>query len=321
MSIVTDKLTGYWHYKQGFEGNTWRNISPETKGRYNATVIGALLHPDGVYFDGVDDIAFVNGMHKGGGARTVEIVYKLKTLNSSQSVYFLVYDEDFGIMLYNLESMYKGYLIGVVYDSDYDFDEPILVGGMPDESVFVTITITRDNNLDSVFYINGVKVANSSFIPTDVDYLTDLSICGGNNYYYTGGLVKSVKSYDKALTPQEVAQNFAVGYENTGLTEESANTIPSATIISQSRNKISNITAVNSSIVKFKFDQDVTEWRVRTGGNSQDTGILADSGEIVKEGTEIQAEVDWTELSIEGANRINIYGKNNSGWTPYIANS
>lgn len=39
---------------------------------------------------------------------------------------------------------------------------------------------------------------------------------------------------------------------------------------------------------------------------------------VFSAGTELIAEIDWTELQQEGQNRINIYGKGLDGqWTPY----
>jgi hypothetical protein len=97
---------------------------------------------------------------------------------------------------------------------------------------------------------------------------------------------------------------------------------PAVTIVNISAptadNTLSDETNMDRATITFKFDQDVTEWRVRTVGTDPETGILADSGGAVSAGTEITAEVDWTELYGEGQNRVNIYGKNASGqWTPY----
>lgn len=91
---------------------------------------------------------------------------------------------------------------------------------------------------------------------------------------------------------------------------------PTVTIVSQSQQKVSDENGVDRATVTFTFDQDVTEWKVNVLGSSHDTGTLADSGGAVTQGTEITAEIDYTELYQEGQNRINIYGKNGE-WTPY----
>lgn len=93
---------------------------------------------------------------------------------------------------------------------------------------------------------------------------------------------------------------------------------PICTIVSLSKSKISDESGMNQSLLTFKFDQAVTEWRVRTIGVDPDTGILADSGGAVAANTEIIARIEWNELYQEGSNRINIYGRNADGqWTVY----
>lgn len=92
---------------------------------------------------------------------------------------------------------------------------------------------------------------------------------------------------------------------------------PLPTVISVSRGKISDETGVNSAVIRFKFDTDVTQWSVNVMGVSSDTGTIADSGGNVTAGTEITASIEWNELYQEGQNKVNIYGLNSFGWTPY----
>lgn len=95
-------------------------------------------------------------------------------------------------------------------------------------------------------------------------------------------------------------------------------TPPSVNIISVSRSKISAQSGVNSSVIKFTFSEDVTEWRIRRDGVSYETGVLIASGGAVTAGVEAQATILNTHLNIEGQNRINIYSKDASGnWTTY----
>lgn len=310
MSIVKDGLVGYWHYKQGFKNGSWENISPNTKGRFNGVVTGAVMQSDGVYFDGIDDSVKIPSIRDTSFGVTFEVVFKVPSVNQGASIIFS--DSDLGILIYNIPPTLNGYLIGI--DSN---DMPYTVGSLPPSNVLMTATITIDLNTKTVFYINGVKIGNSNYTPYS-NIVLDVYIMGVYNYgIFQKGTIKSAKLYNKALTQQEVLQNYAVGHDNIGLDEGQPVAIPKATIISQSRNKISKIETVDRSIVRFKFDQDVTEWKVRTGGSNPDTGILADNGNEVKAGVEITAEVDWTELQQEGQNKINIYGKNTAGWTSY----
>jgi hypothetical protein len=92
---------------------------------------------------------------------------------------------------------------------------------------------------------------------------------------------------------------------------------PSVTVISVDHVKISNKSGIDRAIVTFKFDTDVTSWSVNVMGTSQTTGTIAESGGAVMSGIGITATIDYSELYQEGGNRVNIYGQNSLGWTPY----
>lgn len=117
---------------------------------------------------------------------------------------------------------------------------------------------------------------------------------------------------------------------------------PKVTIHSISKAKISDESDVDRSLVNFSFDTPVNEFTVNVLGVSHSTGNVAEHGiknistianrtvqelsnltvsEIreYKANTEIQAEIDWTELYQEGSNQVNIYGKSLDGqWTAYL---
>jgi hypothetical protein len=88
---------------------------------------------------------------------------------------------------------------------------------------------------------------------------------------------------------------------------------PIVTIVSVDRVKVSDEVGMNKANVVFTFDQNITQWTVNVMGVSYDTGTIADSGNSVTAGTQITAEIDFTELYSEGDNQVNIYGRNSSG--------
>jgi hypothetical protein len=116
---------------------------------------------------------------------------------------------------------------------------------------------------------------------------------------------------------------------------------PIVTIVSVDRVKISANDGVNKSIVTFAFDVPVQAYTVNDLGVSYNTGTIADSKSLyvsdlsnntvssissktvkeirqIDETVNIQAEIDHNELSQEGDNRINIYGKSLDGtWSSY----
>jgi hypothetical protein len=117
---------------------------------------------------------------------------------------------------------------------------------------------------------------------------------------------------------------------------------PSVNIVGISLPTISDEIGMNKTNITFTFDIDVTEYTVNVIGTSHLTGRVAHTGNalnimemanmtvlelsqqtvkqvgVIVGGTEIVAEVDYTELYQEGMNRVNIYGKNTEGvWTTY----
>lgn len=96
-----------------------------------------------------------------------------------------------------------------------------------------------------------------------------------------------------------------------------SSSVPLVSSIVTNKSKISDETGMNQSVITFQFDKNVEQYVARLNGSNQDTGVLIDSGGAVLANTNIQITVDWNELASEGLNRINIYGKNASGWTPY----
>ena len=82
---------------------------------------------------------------------------------------------------------------------------------------------------------------------------------------------------------------------------------------------ISDELNMNQSIITVQFDKDVTQYVARLNGIDHNTGALVHDGGSVIFGENAEIVVDWNELSSEGENRINIYGKDANGlWTPYI---
>lgn len=142
---------------------------------------------------------------------------------------------------------------------------------------------------------------------------TDTSVSPNTSYQY------KVRAFDMAGNNSiDVIENIITPSPYVAPTPEP---VPSKTpvfqLISTSSPKISDEPTKNISTVKFKFDMDVTSWKVNVLGVSPDTGILIDSGNTVLKDTEITIQIDWTELQQEGVNRINIYGYNGVFWTPY----
>lgn len=96
---------------------------------------------------------------------------------------------------------------------------------------------------------------------------------------------------------------------------------PNVRIVSVDHYTISNQSGINYSDVTFYFDSDVTNWTVNVIGTSSSSGTIVASGGAVSANTNITVTIDSNQLYQEGSNQINLYGKNNIGWTPYEDNN
>lgn len=93
---------------------------------------------------------------------------------------------------------------------------------------------------------------------------------------------------------------------------------PIVSVVEVDRLKISNEEGMDLATAIIKFDVDVDEYKVNVLGVSHDTGnTIIYETDGVPANMEIEIYIHWTNLYQEGENRINIYGKNNAGWTTY----
>ncbi len=111
-------------------------------------------------------------------------------------------------------------------------------------------------------------------------------------------------------------------------------------VLSLSKEKVSQVEGMNSSIVSFESDEDIWGWKIKRNGISHDTGILIDEfkldvayfgsetvgnlgsrtvGEMSKidSGVDIMSEIFSSDLDL-GSNRLNVYGIDmNDNWDSY----
>lgn len=122
---------------------------------------------------------------------------------------------------------------------------------------------------------------------------------------------------------------------------------PNVEIVNIDKMKISDEVGHRVANITFEFDEDITEYIVKNLGVDHTTGttVYFDAVMSISEleslliselesltideltkfpaFTQLNAEVDYTELSSEGVNRINIYGKsaNDGEWTEFNDNN
>jgi hypothetical protein len=325
LGIVTNGLVAYFHYKEGVTSSNWNNIAPNTLGSYNGTRYGTTLTATGMKFDGVDDLVLVPALssHNTG-------IYELELFVSIPSS---AVDSENALKCFastNMGASFELLALGFSYAPNSvrgtfgGWDHNIIVDKVYKLNLrFFTSTDTEYLYVDDV-QRGGFTKPNAFYGLTNIG--AKHSGIGGDpdgSSGFLNGTVKSVKIYNRHLTNAERAQNTTVGYDNVGLVEEPVTVNPPVVTITSTTfptydNTISDEPGSDYMTVKFKFDQDVTEWRVRALGTSHDNGTLIASGTSVTGGTVVTVNVPWDKLYQEGSNKVNIYGKNSGGtWTPY----
>jgi hypothetical protein len=193
ISVVTDGLVGYWHYASGVNGNTWENIAPDTIGQYNGALTGTTLLSDAVYFDSVNDkmVASLPLL----SSFTVEVGYQ-KDDNSEATIYT---DNQY------MNSLSVGstwiYTSGSYADSD--IHEEAVIGTRKVISA-VTFDGSNERLYNNNTYLSGYNGSNPTW-----DEITVGQVMGGKIVF--------VRVYNRALSSEELTQNYDLGYDNTGL--------------------------------------------------------------------------------------------------------
>jgi hypothetical protein len=176
-----------------------------------------------------------------------------------------------------------------------------------------------------------VDTGLTSESPTYAPYQTDVTIhygIGNLNSTHNCGL-KNAGSYQaiiSGLPPGVYTYRVRVsnpdGYLETAtrtFTLTSSSAPPAITITNYTKSKISDEAGHTTCTVTFQSDQALAEWEARADGNGHGSGLLVGSGGAANANTDVQFDVDYTELTQgDKVYRINVYGKNAGGeWTPY----
>lgn len=327
MGIITDGLIGYWHYQQGISGSTWGNIAPDNKGQYNGKINGATLKSDGMYFDGIDDFVEMPSLPTD-GIFEVEMIVKIEETLTNGLIYGYMSTQPIQVLLFGVNNNN--------FTSSKNSSYGVAVKGST-----ISVNHQVDGQNEKVFIDSKLKspIGNISLLPTG-SLNQSWTIGRVTNQHYKG-LIISLKVYNRKLTDTERLQNFKVGTQIGLDNRPPQETSPNPTIINISKNTISDELNMNRAYATFSFDVPVVEFKVNVLGVSHSTGRVAEYGSrtvdemknytvdqllsftiddarSISSGTEIIAEIDWTELYQEGENRVNIYGRSlNNEWTPY----
>lgn len=331
MPIVTDGLVGYWHYKQGISGTAWANISPNTLGQYDASLVGVIVKPEGIYMDGVDDQIGTNTQTL---SPLSEYTFESRFIRQKNAYAILaqVYDNaegiTFSIGIQDTSNSNFAFIQLGAKNGTTTYGENVVSSSKVQlnqvYNVAVSVKLTGAIGCIIKVYLDGVKIyerTNTSV--NNLEPLYGMALAFGTQVLFESsklqGIIKANRLYNRVLTDAEILQNYNVG-EEIGLTAEPTPTPtpPKITFIEVDTYKVSRMIGCDLTTVRFKFDKDVVEWRANLQGSSYDTGTILDSGTNLTANTEGFSVIYGTELSSEGQNRINVYGKDSDGnWTPY----
>lgn len=210
-SIVTRGMTGYWNSKKGATTTLWENLAPETKGKYNGTVSGAVVKPDGMTFSGTDSYVSIPVPTEMTNTTDVTFEFRTKLSNYSPSVEILSYTSSYSIYLSN-GSLYVEFVkdvAGVYVKFPVAANEEF------------TLTILRrqsDGYMD--IYKNGVLLTEGKTMygtrPNTSFFIEGNMIFGRG---FTGnqgnaiGIIDNIKIYNRLLTKSEIDTNRSYGNE------------------------------------------------------------------------------------------------------------
>ncbi|UUV46989.1 LamG domain-containing protein [Bacillus phage vB_BanS-Thrax5] len=314
MAVVTDGLKYYWNYQSKCSASGWENIAPS--GAVLTGVMNNITFTNSIpTFNGTNSSVDFTGFTLGSpsSAFTIDCIVQRTGGLADQLTHFTKW--------YGTTERLNMSTSGAFQAGRETVDMYYERGGSgtlssPERTLgtnILHIVFTFTTSLKKM-YVNGQVVATQSTPNLTLPFTrTNYNVYLGCNYYnakntFFNGKIYSCRGYTKALSDAEVLQNY-----NNGLNIGLGSSAPIATVVSSTRTKISRITGAEKTLITFKFDKDVQAYKVMVGGSDYMTGLLGDSGGAKTANTNIVAEIDHTELSIEGLNRVTIYGQGTDG--------
>ena len=197
-SYVHDKMISFADAECGLDGSTLKNLVGDN---YDMTITGSLPYADkGLTFNGTTN-NYINVPEFTELANTAEVTFEMAmNLTNTQGTQRLLYLKDF----------FEFFVRNGKLNSDLHFD------GEPRENLqgnantgFITFAAVFKANSYQRLFINGAKVATTSAVsPSSVPASGTI---GGNGYAISGGSkFYSMRVYKRALTNEEIAQNFEI---------------------------------------------------------------------------------------------------------------
>ena len=209
-SYVHDRIVSFADAEWGLDGSTLKNLAGDD---YGMTIIGSLPYADkGLTFNGTAD-NYINVPEFTELANTAEVTFEMAmNLTNIGNTQRLLY----------LKNFFEFFVRNGKINTDLHFD------GEPRENLqgtantgFITFAAVFKANSYQRLFINGVKVANTSAVsPSSVP--TSGTIGAGSGYPTAdGSKFYNMRVHKRALTDEELAQNYEVDRARFGITEVS----------------------------------------------------------------------------------------------------
>ena len=208
-SYVHDRIVSFADAEWCLDGSTLKNLVGDD---YGMTIIGSLPYADkGLTFNGTAN-NYINVPEFTELANTAEVTFEMAmNLTDIQSTQRLLY----------LGNFFEFFVRNGKINTDLHFD------GLPRENLqgtantgFITFAAVFKANSYQRLFINGVKVANTSAVsPSSVPVSGTIGQGKGKYPMADGSKFYNMRVYKRALTNEELAQNYEVDSARFGITE------------------------------------------------------------------------------------------------------
>lgn len=214
--IVTDGLLAYYNSKRGVEGNVWENISPNKEGEYNGEIYGTTTTEEGLYFDGVDDYVDIPQLQEYSwtvGEKTIEVVFEpVNGLGDGDDTILVGGETNQEIIGYR-NGMIVSYLLSDDWDNYFSIEYPYNVS--EGETCYIAVSYNPPTGMIKL-YVNGslvLEMEGTNNLSFNHPNFTEVTIggVGYHNWNKFNGYIRSVRMYDRALTDEEIHQNYLIG--------------------------------------------------------------------------------------------------------------
>jgi hypothetical protein len=212
--LVVNGLIGYWHYLQGINGATWNNIAPSTQGSFNGTFNGGITSlSDGVNFDGTNGYVNIGAFSPLNGLSTFTYQVLLTTPPVVANDYYF-------LGFYSDNNNYSGLRYGYGTYTYYNLTNGngIALGSITQIGANLEMMVTLVCASDGMKIYYGNAQNNSStritpLIPTVNRMAIGAFLSGtpSSHSHFYKGKIKAVRMYNRALSIEEITQNFKVG--------------------------------------------------------------------------------------------------------------